>query len=89
MPGLALHLRNQELSLRDIASRLVITKGKKKGRHPIPGNRRAHAAQARPGSRRKASTDHGPITLTPTAGAADLRLHQLRPLSGVFRPPPL
>lgn len=25
-----------ELSLRDIAARLVITKGKKKGRHPSP-----------------------------------------------------
>jgi hypothetical protein len=31
-----LHLRGQELSLRDIASRLVITKGKKKGQHPSP-----------------------------------------------------
>jgi len=30
----------------------------------------------------------GRSTLTPTAGAADLRLHQLRPLYGVFRPPP-
>lgn len=29
----ALHLRGQEISLRDIASRLVITKGKKKGQH--------------------------------------------------------
>ncbi len=36
MLGLALHLRDQELSLRDIASRLIITKGKKKGRHPSP-----------------------------------------------------
>jgi hypothetical protein len=33
---MALHLRDQELSLRDIAARLVITKGKKKGRHPSP-----------------------------------------------------
>ncbi|WP_218026010.1 recombinase family protein [Nocardia miyunensis] len=30
----ALHLRAQGLSLRDIAARLVITKGKKKGQHP-------------------------------------------------------
>lgn len=36
MLTLALHLRGQELSLRDIASRLVITKGKKKGQHPSP-----------------------------------------------------
>ncbi len=36
MLSLALHLREQELSLRDIASRLVITKGKKKGQHPSP-----------------------------------------------------
>ncbi|MEV2271743.1 hypothetical protein [Nonomuraea africana] len=32
----ALHLREQNLSLRDIAARLVITTGKKKGQHPSP-----------------------------------------------------
>jgi DNA invertase Pin-like site-specific DNA recombinase len=32
----ALHLRSQGLSLRDIAGRLMIAKGKKKGRHPSP-----------------------------------------------------
>lgn len=32
----ALHLREQEMSLRDMAKRLVITAGKKKGRHPSP-----------------------------------------------------
>jgi DNA invertase Pin-like site-specific DNA recombinase len=32
----ALHLRDQNLSLRDIAARLVIIKGKKKGQHPSP-----------------------------------------------------
>jgi hypothetical protein len=31
-----LHLRGQELSLRDIAARLVIATGKKKGQHPSP-----------------------------------------------------
>ena len=36
MLSMALHLRGQELSLRDIASRLVISKGKKKGEHPPP-----------------------------------------------------
>lgn len=36
MLSMALHLRSQDLSLRDIAARLVITKGKKKGRHPSP-----------------------------------------------------
>ncbi|WP_043637420.1 recombinase family protein [Nonomuraea candida] len=36
MLSMALHLRGQNLSLRDIAARLVITKGKKKGRHPSP-----------------------------------------------------
>jgi hypothetical protein len=36
MLSMALHLRGQELSLRDIASRLVISKGKKKGQHPSP-----------------------------------------------------
>jgi DNA invertase Pin-like site-specific DNA recombinase len=36
MLGMALYLREQELSLRDIAARLVIAKGKKKGQHPSP-----------------------------------------------------
>ncbi|MET8308184.1 recombinase family protein [Micromonospora sp. NPDC005173] len=36
MISMALHLRDQEMSLRDIAARLVITTGKKKGRHPSP-----------------------------------------------------
>ncbi|MFB9571927.1 hypothetical protein [Streptomyces yanii] len=30
----ALHLREQEMSLRDIAKRLVITTGAEKGQHP-------------------------------------------------------
>ncbi|MFE7740854.1 hypothetical protein [Nocardia sp. NPDC057455] len=33
---MALHLRENGHSLRDIAARLVITRGKKKGRHPSP-----------------------------------------------------
>ncbi|MFD8562826.1 recombinase family protein [Streptosporangium canum] len=36
MLSMALHLRGQNLSLRDIAARLVITKGKTKGHHPSP-----------------------------------------------------
>lgn len=33
----ALHLRDQQgLSLRDIAARLIIATGKKKGQHPSP-----------------------------------------------------
>jgi DNA invertase Pin-like site-specific DNA recombinase len=36
MLSMALHLREQHLSPRDIAARLVITTGKKKGRHPSP-----------------------------------------------------
>jgi DNA invertase Pin-like site-specific DNA recombinase len=36
MLAVALHLREQNLSLRDIAARLVIAKGKKKGQHPSP-----------------------------------------------------
>jgi len=36
MLGMALHVRDQNLRLRDIAARLVITKGKKKGQHPSP-----------------------------------------------------
>jgi DNA invertase Pin-like site-specific DNA recombinase len=34
MLSMALHLRGQEISLRDIAARPVITKGKKKGQRP-------------------------------------------------------
>ncbi|MEV5666767.1 recombinase family protein [Streptomyces flaveolus] len=34
MLSMALHLRDQEMSLRDIAKRLVITTGAKKGQHP-------------------------------------------------------
>ncbi|MFD3531187.1 hypothetical protein [Streptomyces sp. NPDC058664] len=33
---MALHLRDQERSLRDIAKRLVVTTGTKKGRRPSP-----------------------------------------------------
>ncbi|MFI8974223.1 recombinase family protein [Nocardia asteroides] len=36
MLSMALHLRESNHSLRDIAARLVITKGKKKGQHPSP-----------------------------------------------------
>jgi DNA invertase Pin-like site-specific DNA recombinase len=36
MLAVALHLRSQDLSLRDIAGRLVIATGKKKGQHPSP-----------------------------------------------------
>jgi hypothetical protein len=36
MLSMALHLREQNLSLRDIAARLVITQGKKKGQRPSP-----------------------------------------------------
>jgi DNA invertase Pin-like site-specific DNA recombinase len=34
--SMALQLRDQEMSLRDIAKRLVITTGAKKGQHPSP-----------------------------------------------------
>jgi DNA invertase Pin-like site-specific DNA recombinase len=36
MLSMAVHLRDQGLSLREIAARLVITKGAKKGQHPSP-----------------------------------------------------
>jgi DNA invertase Pin-like site-specific DNA recombinase len=36
MLSMALYLRERNLSLREIATRLVITKGKKKGQHPSP-----------------------------------------------------
>ncbi|HTQ95146.1 MAG TPA: hypothetical protein VMK84_37195 [Streptosporangiaceae bacterium] len=37
MLAVALHLRGQEMGLRGIAARLVITRGKKKGQHPSQG----------------------------------------------------
>lgn len=36
MLAMALHLRGQELSLCDIAAKLVITSDAKKGQHPSP-----------------------------------------------------
>jgi hypothetical protein len=36
MLAVALHLRGQEMSLRDIGARLVIATGKKEGQHPSP-----------------------------------------------------
>jgi DNA invertase Pin-like site-specific DNA recombinase len=52
MLGMALHLRGESLSLRDIAARLVISKGKKRGRHPSPATvlrmLREHDEQAAP-----------------------------------------
>ena len=36
MLAVALHLRGQEMSLRDIAAHLIISAGKKKGEHPSP-----------------------------------------------------
>jgi DNA invertase Pin-like site-specific DNA recombinase len=36
MLSMALHLRGQDHSLREIAAQLVITRGKKKGQHPSP-----------------------------------------------------
>jgi hypothetical protein len=47
MLSMALHLRGQDLSLRDIASQLVITKGTKERPAPLPGDRPAHAARTR------------------------------------------
>jgi len=62
MLAVALHLRGQELSLRDIATRLVISTGKKKGQHPSPAtvmrmlrdhDEKAAMVTAPPGRRRQ------------------------------------
>jgi hypothetical protein len=69
MLSMALHLREQELSLRDIATRLVIARGKKKGQHPSPATvlrmLREHdeIAAARPAPARSNQI------LTPAAGS--------------------
>jgi len=59
MLAVALHLRGQELSLRDIAARLVIATGKKKGQHPSPATvmRMLREHDERP-PRRPWSPDH-------------------------------
>ena len=46
MLAAALHLRGQELSLRDIAGRLVIATGKEERPASLTGHRDAHAARA-------------------------------------------
>jgi DNA invertase Pin-like site-specific DNA recombinase len=52
MLSMAQHLREQGVSLRDVAKRLVITTGKKKGQHPSPATvlrmLRDHGEQATP-----------------------------------------
>jgi len=52
MLAVALHLRGQEMGLRDIAARLIITRGKKKGPASRPGNCPAHAPRPRREGRR-------------------------------------
>ncbi|WP_307808023.1 recombinase family protein [Streptomyces oryzae] len=47
MQSMALHLRDQEMSLRDIAKRLVLTTGTKKGQTPLTRHRHADAARTR------------------------------------------
>lgn len=47
MLSMALHIRDQEMSLRDIAKRLVITTGAKKGAPPLARHRYADAARTR------------------------------------------
>ncbi|MFI7705415.1 recombinase family protein [Nonomuraea sp. NPDC049480] len=51
MLSMALHLRGQDLSLRDIAARLVITSGAKKGPSPLGRDRHAYAARPRSADR--------------------------------------
>ncbi|MFJ2806009.1 hypothetical protein [Kitasatospora sp. NPDC087271] len=43
MLAMALHYRDQGLSLRDMAAKLVITTGKKNGRPPLACHRHPHA----------------------------------------------
>ena len=74
MLAVALHLRGQELSLRDIAARLVIATGKKKGQHP-PGHRPAHAPRARRTDRDlRPHTTLPPVTSRTTYRSATWRL---------------
>ncbi|MFF9703918.1 recombinase family protein [Streptomyces griseofuscus] len=51
MLSMALHLRDQEMSLRDSAKRLVITTGTKKGQHPSPATVRSPVSSSRSVSR--------------------------------------
>ncbi|MGW1616789.1 hypothetical protein ACWCQZ_46875 [Streptomyces sp. NPDC002285] len=81
MLGMALHLRDQELSLREIAARLVITKGARKGQHPSPATvmwmlrehdeQTAHGARGGAGGRREHRrapvSEDGVMLLVPSA----------------------
>ena len=66
MLAVALHLRGQELSLRDIAARLVISTGKKKGQHPSPATvmrmLREHDEKAAAADVNLIAGQHGEIT---------------------------
>jgi hypothetical protein len=66
MLAVALHLRGPEPSLRDIAARLVIATGKKKGQHPSPATvmRMLREHDERPPWRRW-SPDHLPTRAPP------------------------
>jgi hypothetical protein len=44
---MALHLRDQELSLREVAARLVVIQGREEGPAPLSGDRHANDARAR------------------------------------------
>ncbi|MGW6485205.1 hypothetical protein ACWGDS_46715 [Streptomyces sp. NPDC055059] len=67
MLGMALHLRDQELSLREIAARLVITKGAKKGQHPSPPT---VMRMLREHDERVATTTMGPTVVLEAAESA-------------------
>ena len=68
MLAMALHLRSRELSLRDIAARLVITIGAKKGQHPSPATvmrmLREHDDQAGEAGAISAGSHHQPAAIT-------------------------
>ncbi len=73
MLAVALHLRGQELSLRDIAARLVIATGKKKGQHPPrPPCCACSATTTRRPTRRpcRRAADHPPGAYSSSSSAA-------------------
>ncbi|MGW4094898.1 recombinase family protein [Nocardia sp. NPDC004750] len=76
MLSMALHLRANGHSLRDIAARLVITAGKKKGQHPSP----ATVMRLLRDHDRSRGADTGP---EPDPGAAELSGHAVSPAGGL------
>ncbi|MFF1695482.1 hypothetical protein ACFVXC_17885 [Streptomyces sp. NPDC058257] len=81
MLSMALHLRDKEMSLRDIAKRLVITTGTKKNQHPPSRHRHADAAGTRRTGRHGGGRVITRLGQGPRCGEAELPVDRERGLT--------